>query len=193
MAKNQKLEELKKKYEGDDHLWKVSLRNLGGRPAMFKKPIELYEKAIDYFNWVDEHPWQDKAASNGRSENIISGKNAGQTNHVNQHVKVNRLPYTLYGFCAFAGISSKWADFKRAYQEKEGFSEVIQWIEYVVTSEQVNGAMIHRYDSNLVARLNSIADTIKQEITGKDGSDFVLPKLTEEDFEKARKLNDQNG
>lgn len=181
---------------GDDQLWKVSRPQYGkrGRPVLFKKAEELHQKALDYFAWVDAHPWQDKAASNGMSEATNSkGESRGKTNSINQHVRAIRRPYTLYGFCAFAGISSKWADFKRNYLEKKDFLEVINWIEYVVTSEQVDGAMIHRYDSNLVARLNNIADTVKNEITGKDGEEFKWPGLTLADLEVVRKQIEKNG
>jgi len=181
---------------GNDQLWKVTkpALNKGGRPVLFKNAVELYNKAVGYFEWVDSHPWQDKAASNGMSEATDSkGKSRGKTNSINQHVRALRRPYTLYGLCAFAGISSKWADFKRNYQEKNGFLEVINWIEYVVTSEQVDGAMIHRYDSNLVARLNCIADTVKNEITGKDGEPFKWPALTLADLEVVKKQIEHNG
>lgn len=177
---------------GDDQLWKVSKPiNKGGRPVLFEKPEDLYQKALDYFAWVDAHPWQDKAASNGMTEATNkTGESQGKTNSMTQHVKALRKPYTLYGFCAFANISSKWADFRRNYAEREGFLEVLTWIENIVTSEQVEGAMIHRYDGSLVARLNGIADTTKTEITGKDGESlFALPKLSLDDIEELKKLN----
>lgn len=179
-----------------EQLWMASKPaiNKGGRPVLFENPVELYNKAIGYFEWVDAHPWQDKAASNGLSEvTDVNGKSRGKTNSVNQHVRALRRPYTLYGLCAYAGISSKWADFKRNYVEKDGFLEVIAWIENVITSEQVDGAMVRRYDSNLVARINCISDTIKNEITGKDGEDLRLPLLTDDDIEEIKKISRRNG
>ena len=170
--------------EPRDKLWQVVKCPVGGRPRSFNKPHELWDKALEYFKWVDENPWQRKNASqsNAQSKNSAS-------NHINQNVQLLPRAYTLYGLCAFVGIC-KWADFKRNYIERDGFLEVIDAIENIVTAQQVDGAMIHQFDSNLVARLNCIADTTKTEITGKDGEPIItLPKLSAIDIEELKKMN----
>ena len=177
----------KKDNNNGDKLWQIVKSPVGGRPRSFNSPKALWNKAIEYFKWVDENPWQRKTASQANKTSGISS-----SNHLNQNVQIFQRAYTLYGFCAFAGIC-KWADFKRNYIERDGFLEVINMIENIVTAQQVDGAMLRQFDSNLVARLNGIADTIKNEITGKDGEPFKLPKLSDEDFEELRRLNENNG
>lgn len=167
-----------------DKLWQVVQCPVGGRPRKFKSPLELWNKALEYFQWVDDNPWQRK---NGSSATTQSGMSS--SNHLNQNVQLFPRAYTLYGLCAYIGMT-KWADFKKSYIDKAGFSEVIHAIENVITAQQVDGAMIHQFDSNLVARLNGIADTTKTEVTGKDGAPLItLPKLSAEDIEELKKLN----
>ncbi len=170
--------------EPRDKLWQVVQKPVGGRPRSFKSPQDLWNKALEYFKWVDDNPWQRKNASNA-----VNTAGLNTSNHLNQNVQLFPRAYTLYGLCAFAGIC-KWADFKRNYIDRKGFLEVIDAIENIVTAQQVDGAMIHQFDSNLVARLNGIADTTKTEVTGKDGAPIIaLPKLSAEDIEELKKLN----
>ncbi len=173
-----------KNIEQKDKLWQVAKSPVGGRPRKFKSPQELWNKALEYFRWVDDNPWQRKNASNA-----VNTAGLNTSNHLNQNVQLFPRAYTLYGLCAYIGMT-KWADFKKSYIDRKGFSEVIYAIENIVTAQQVDGAMIHQFDSNLVARLNGIADTTKTEVTGKDGAPIIaLPKLTAVDIEELKKLN----
>lgn len=155
-----------------------------GRPHRFAKPTQLWEEFVKYCNWVDENPWQSKSATNSINENSSSKNNA-----LRQDVRVLNRAYTLYGFCAFAGICSKWADFKRNNITRRGFSDVIMAIENVVCAQQLDGALIHQFDGQIVARLNGIADTQVNQIVGKDGEEFKFPKLTSEDIDELKKIN----
>lgn len=171
--------------ENGKSYWEIAPNPLGGRPLKYKNAQVLWEKFLDYCKWVDDNPWQEKQATNS----MVSGGD-DQRNAVQQNVKVSQRAYTLYGFCAFAGIY-KWGDFKRNYSEKKGFLEVIESIENIVTAHQVDGALIRKFDSNLVARLNGIADKTITEVTGKDGSDFMFPKLSIDDLQRLKDLNDR--
>lgn len=145
-------------------IWECTKPNLGGRPRFFRSANDMYEKFIDYCKYVDDNPWVKSAVN--KSQGNRNNQTSTQTNQ--SAVPLQRA-YTLYGFLAFCGMGSKWADIKRTYNDDK-FSEVISWIEHVVTSTQVEGALLHQFDSNLVARLNCIADHNKNEITGKNGS-----------------------
>ena len=176
---------------GTDKLWKV-MPNPCGRPRLYKSPAKLWEKALEYFQWVDDNPWQIKQGVSS----ITSRKGKGEEdkeksdNSMRQSVQVLQKPYTLFGFQAFAGIY-KWADFKKNYAEQPGFLEVIYAIEEAIRSQQITGAMLHQFDSNLTARINNIADNTKTELTGKDGEPLALPKLSDDDLKKIAEINAQ--
>lgn len=166
---------------GELKFWQVCAKpNLGGRPRKFNSPQELLDGALAYFKYIDEHPWQIKSANQALHENG-DGKSTG----VSQNTQVKQRAYTLYGILAFLGCATKWCDLKRSYKGIEGFSAVFSWIESVVTSQQVDGAMLRQFDGNLVARLNGLADIQVNQVTMDDN----IPKLTTEDLENLRKLN----
>ena len=128
-------------------------KHAGGRPPKFKTPEELEAKAEEYFKWCDANPIR-----------IYKRKDAGanQTAKSGSGVKsqegeafANR-PYTLDGLGLYVGVV--WKDF-RAYHQDDEFSEVIRTLEARVRDQQVSGAMVGVYNSNLTARLNGIADT----------------------------------
>lgn len=160
------------------------MRSPVGRPHKIADAEELWNKFTEYCKYVDDNPWQIKSASNSLND---GGKD--KKNSIRQDVNVRQRAYTLYGFCAYAGIFSKWADFKRTNIDREGFKDVIHAIENAICAQQIDGAMINQFDGNLVARLNGIADKQINEITGKDGERFEFPKLTIEDIEQIKEIN----
>lgn len=155
-----------------------------GRPFKIKSALELWEKFVAYCDDVENNPWQVKTGSNS-----IAGDNGRQSNSMRQEVRVIQRAYTLYGFCAFCGIVQKWADFKRGNMKRKGFEPVIMQIENVVASQQLDGALIHQFDSSIVARLNGLADKHIQEVTGKDGEEFKFPKLSIDDINELKDIN----
>lgn len=156
-----------------------------GRPYKIKSAKELWDKFIAYCDDVESNPWQQKTGSNS----IAGGGNGKQSNSMRQEVRVLPRAYTLYGFCAFCGIVQKWADFKRGNIKRPEFEQVINQIENVVCSQQLDGALLHQFDGSIVARLNGLADKHIQEVTGKDGEDFKFPKLSLDDIKELKKIN----
>lgn len=157
-----------------------------GRPTKFKTADELWDKFLEYCEWIDNNPWQIRTASNSLNE---TGKESGKkSNGMRQDVRVLQRPLTLQGFTTFAGIN-RWNDFKRNNLRRKGFDEVVQAIENVVLTQQLDGALLRQFDGALVARLNGIADRQVTEITGKDGEEFKFPKLTNSDIDQLKKLN----
>jgi len=130
-----------------------------GRPPKFKTAEELWSKFIGYVELMNNTPI--------KVNQFTKQKGGKQNNGGDVGMNMVQHPLTLVGFRLFAGISD-WSMFKQTkkYQTKE-FLVVIRAIEDTIREHQVGGAMVNLYNSNLVARLNGIAD--KTEMTGKDG------------------------
>lgn len=160
-------------------LWQWAPSPVGGRPTKLKSATEFWDKCCQYFKWIDDNPWQVK---NANQSNVAYHED--MRNAMSQYVQLKQRAYTLYGLCAFIGINSKWADFKKSYSNKAGFPEVFARVEAIVAAQQIDGAMIHQFDPSLVARLNGIAD--KTEV---DVKEYKLPKLDKEDLEELKRIN----
>lgn len=153
-----------------------------GRPSRFAKAADLWDKFVEYCDYVDANPWQMKSASNSLSDS--------EKSNMRQDVRVLQRAYTLHGFCAFCGIASKWADFKATNKGRnEQFANVIAQIENVVCSQQLDGALINQFNGNIVARLNGLEDYQVTQLVGKDGEEFKFPKFTADDIEELKRLN----
>lgn len=150
-----------------------------GRPYKIKSANELWDKFVAYCDDIESNPWQLKTGSNS----IVGAKDA-PNNSMRQEVRVLQRAYTLHGFCAFCGITQRWADFKKHNIERPKFEAVIMQIENVVAAQQLDGAIIHQFDGNIVARLNGFAD--KQEIVGEV---FKFPKLNLDDINELKTIN----
>lgn len=170
-----------KQNTADLKIWQVAAKPVGGRPRKFETWQELYDGAIAYFKYVDEHPWQVKGATQTLHDN-----DGSKTTGVAQNVRALTRPYTIYGLLAFLGCTYKWGDLRRNYQDREGFFEVFEWIENIVRSQQLDGAMIRQFDGNIVARLQGLAET---QVNKVSVSPEGVPSLTEEDIEKLRDIN----
>ena len=139
-----------------------------GKPPKYKKPQDLWNKFQEYIQWVDSNPIEmpERASFFGTKKEVVR---QGQ-----MKTKVAR-PYTLYGFLAFAGIMN-WTEFKRPeFRHQENYLRVIYAIENTVKAQQIDGALVGIYNSNLTARLNGISE--KTEVTGADGSDLIKAPL----------------
>lgn len=152
------MEEPKEKKKKDS-IWKHAKI---GTPQ-YKKPEHLWNDALLYFEWCDENPVDAPI-------NVIrykKEKHGGSKEMKKQDQQENiSRPYTLYGFCAFTGIS-RWGKFKEKYREIDGFDDVIQTIENVIASQQLDGALTGVFKENLTARLNGLADKQQAEINGE--------------------------
>lgn len=165
------------------------MSNPCGRPRKIPSAEALWDFFVEYCEWIDNNPWQVKSASNSLNEAPTrqgEDSKVSKRNGLRQDVRVIQRAYTLYGFCAFAGIHSKWADFKRTNINRKGFEPVICAIENAVCAQQLDGALIHQFDGGIVARLNGLADAQVAEIKGDV---FKLPTLTDEDLKELKRIN----
>lgn len=120
-----------------------------GRPRKYT-PGKLWEKAVEYFDWVATHPlYETKVFSNGRTK------------------KIPRLrAMTEIAFCLFAEINDE--TFLNYKKHKEYFG-VASTISKIIYQQKFEGAAADFLNANIIARDLGLKDKIDSEITGKDG------------------------
>lgn len=134
-----------------------------GRPPKFQTAAELLDKLVEYCEYCDANPLR----MDDRRKMRKSSKN-GDTSELG-NITVSR-PYTLDGFCLFAGILMPWATFKNNAKRRADWADfeiVINACEQVIRDQQITGAMIGAYSERLTARLNGISDKIEHDVNAQ--------------------------
>ena len=66
-----------------------------------------------------------------------------------------------------------------SHREPKDFLIIIRAIENAIQQQQVSGAMVGIYNSNLTARLNGLADVTKSEVSSK----VTVNQMSDEEIE----------
>lgn len=125
-----------------------------GRPPLYPDPEDLARVADEYFQWCDDNPFETA------TRKLVGAKQTGKGGEAKSDETkfTTRRAYTLDGFCLFARISD-WSSFKSAEAHSDAeYLAVIHAIEQTIRDQQVSGALAGVFNSNIVARLNGIAD-----------------------------------
>lgn len=125
-----------------------------GRPPLYPDPEDLARVADEYFQWCDDNPIETA------TRKLVGAKQTGKGGEAKSDETkfTTRRAYTLDGFCLFARISD-WSSFKSAEAHSDAeYLAVIHAIEQTIRDQQVSGALAGVFNSNIVARLNGIAD-----------------------------------
>ena len=136
-----------------NQFWK--LREKSGRNPIFTNSEDLVKLAFDYFESCDmDQSWNSK-------------KTVDYEEKSNTETKEVRRPYSRSGFMLFLGVSENWMrEFKKTCSND--FLEVISLIEMTIDTQQLEGAMVGAFNSNLVARLQGIKDHSDVTTNGKE-------------------------
>jgi hypothetical protein len=121
------------------------LAEFAGRPLTYT-PDQLRQKFIEYCKYIDDNPWK-------RAEVCKSGDNFGELTEV----PVKR-PWTVLGFCVYAGITSTTFN---SYEIRPEFLEVCRHIQDVVRQQKFEGAAAGFFNAAIIARDLGLVD--KQE------------------------------
>lgn len=166
------------------------LRGKHGRDRAFSTPDELWETACEYFQWCDDNPWTSKKAIQRTAPSRKKAKKGEDGNkteqHIQQEITPTQRPYSITGFCVFAGVNmSWWRNFRaKCDREKEDdFSAVLQRIEEIIETQQFEGACVGAFNANIIAR--KLGLTEKQELDHKNngrsfGDDIVRVRVEKE-------------
>ena len=153
-------------------LWQIA--KPFGRPAKFANAEALWQAFVAYLEWSANNPMtvnDTKSQRVGSKRSSIEKKlekEGDSREEKRQYKQTVERPLSLIAFRLHANIKREWATFKADYSAKsEDFRQVLQAIEATIRSQQVSNALVGNYKENLVARLNGISDTIKQEHSGE--------------------------
>lgn len=150
-------------------------RQKDGRELIYSSPDLLLNEAYKYFEWCNKSPVK-------KNEAIKSGPAAGKIIQI-----PTQRPYTLQQLCVHIGISLN--TFKN-YEARDNFLTVTTHIREIITANQLEGALVEAYNSNIVARLLGLSD--KKEISGKDGGALVINVRSEKTREGIAKLKESD-
>lgn len=138
------------------------LRSKDGRETIYT-PIELLEKANEYFTWCLNNPLYE--------EQLFHYQGAITRD------KVSKIrAFSLEGFCNYAEIVVN--TFKN-YENKEDFLTVTTRIRQIIDSQQFEGAASGFLNPNIIARKLGLVDRKEQNVKGLD-----LGKAYESEYEE---------
>ena len=114
--------------------WKDRAKS--GRNKMFSSPDDLWDSAVNYFEWIEDNPLlKEKLFSYQRK--VITGT-----------VKKMR-PMSINGLCQHLGISRRtWG----LYKSREDFMPVTMRVEMIIWVQQFSGAASGLFNANIIAR-----------------------------------------
>ena len=134
-----------------NQFWKLNSKH--GKEKLFSSPDLLWEAAMEYFLWIDEHPLL---------EQDFIGKDVIEIHR-------NKMrPYTMKGLCLYLQCNEKYI-----YQIKdELFLPVIDKIKSIIFTQKFEGAAAGMLKENLIARDLGLKDST--DIT-TDGEKINIP------------------
>lgn len=115
-------------------------------------PGTLWEKACEYFEWCDNNPWIKK-------DFVRGGDMAGTIIDL-----PTQRPYTISGFCVFAGIDVKTFENYSKAEGYEDFFPVCIHIREIIATQKFEGAAVGAFNSNLIIRDLGMVDKQDQNV-----------------------------
>ncbi|MGL5654124.1 MAG: DNA-packaging protein [Vibrio sp.] len=128
-------------------LWEMVKFSNAGRPPLFSTPEDMWGKASEYFEWVEENSLIEEKLFSSNGE-LLRGEIA----------KMRVM--SIAGLCLYLNISeSSWHN----YKNKDEFLEVTRAIDHVMYEQKFSGAAAGLFQQNIIARDLGLADNQKVE------------------------------
>lgn len=122
----------------ENQFWKL-VQKPTGRPNTYT-PDELWDKALDYFEWVHENPLM---------ETKMFSYEGGT--HTGEVPKMRAM--TEIAFCLFAGINQEtFRNYKSGKEPYQEFFEVASDIAAIIYQQKIEGAAADFLNANIIAR-----------------------------------------
>lgn len=155
-------------FDSDKQFWQRRPDNV----RVFASADELYQSAIEAFDWIHSHPKRKQLVFHHKGE-------------VTRTYETLERPFTFNLLAMVMGVSFQCLD---GYRKREGFEEAMQWIDHVIYTQKFEGAAVGTLNANFIARDLGMAD--RSEVTGKNGGPLETVDLTDREklIDEARRL-----
>jgi hypothetical protein len=167
---------------------------LWGNPRKPKKytPDELWEGAIDYFNWSDENPImiieQSKMPQRLDAKMVKELKPAMIKSFLKQTIDLpHQRAYTIEGLCIHLNISRETFDNYSKTKGYETYFDICKRVREIIDNQHLQGGMAGIFNANIVTRKLGLQEKIatSQKI-------IITPMDNEEAKELNKLFNEEN-
>lgn len=162
---------------------------LWGNPQKPKKytPGQLWEKAIEYFEWCDENPIiiieQTKMPQRLDASMMKTMKLSMIKAFLKQTVEMpHQRCYSIEGLAIFANMNP---DTFYEYAKQDTYSETCTRIRHIINTQHLEGGMAGTFNANIVTRKLGLVD--KKDMTS-DGKQ-LMPNIVVQDQKTAEEID----
>jgi hypothetical protein len=141
-------------FEKGNKIWQLADPETVGKPRIFETPEDLWEKAKEYFNYIDENPIL-KTDFKGKDSDIV-------------HYDLQR-PYTWHGLYVFLGVCNL-----ERYKKNDVFANILTHIGNIIYNQKFDGATVGIFNQAIIARDLGLTD--KTDIT-TNGKEINIPVI----------------
>lgn len=138
-----------------------------GRPRTIPTAEEFAERFLEYVAWSEDNPILAKRASRREGGTTVNGTAKDPETRLDSESK--RRPLSMYGFCAFLGVSRKWFEMRLKMLEEKGDGRTEEEEDYftamsraksIIEMQQYDGASVGDFNATLTMRALGLGDKV---------------------------------
>lgn len=145
-----------------------------GRKRIYETPEQLWEKAVEYFEWIDANPITKEIVTTGDYNKVVT--------------ETLRKPYQITGLILWLGVS--WSQYQR-YRDDENYKAfwpIVKELDGIIYAQKFEGASAGIFNPTFIARDLGLADV--KDLKSTDGTmtpKEVITTMTPEQLKEALK------
>ena len=145
-----------------------------GRPRAIENAEEFQEKFLEYVEWSENNPILAKRASRREGGTTVNGTAKDPETRLDSESK--RRPLSMYGLCAYLGLSRKWFEMRlktleekgdKRTEEEEDFFTAISRAKSIIEMQQYDGASVGDFNATLTMRALGLGDKVDMTSDGQ--------------------------
>lgn len=144
-----------------------------GRPRTIPTVEEFTEKFLEYVAWCEDNPILIKSASRREGGTTANGTVKDPETRLNSESK--RRPISMYGLCAYIGVSRKWFEMRlkkldekgeNRTKEEEDYFTAMSRAKAIIEMHQYEGASVGEFNPTLTMRALGLGDKMDMTTDG---------------------------